>query len=145
MEQRANHLAVSGSLVLYQVPALTGPKLSAPLTDSVDISYWLCGHYPNLLPPDLEPTIKDLFTKLHDIEIYSLSARPESVLPEWQTSGVPPTSVDALLAKPDSEISPKYRKALEKKRELYAFRALFYGVHVADFRILAKSGRRRML
>jgi len=123
---------------------LTGPKLSAPLADSVDISYWLCGHYPTLLPPDREAIIRELFTKLHDIEIYSLSARPESVLPEWQTSGVPPTAVDALLAKPDSEISPEYRKALEKKRELYAFRDLLYGVLVADFRILAKSGPRRM-
>lgn len=119
VQQTTNRFAVSGSSVLYQVPSLTGPKLSAPLTDSVDISYWLCEHYPNLLPTDRESTIRDLFAKLHDIEIYSLSARPESVLPEWRTSGVPPTAVDALLAKPDSEVSPEYRKALEKKRELY--------------------------
>ncbi|KAG8158127.1 hypothetical protein KVR01_011888 [Diaporthe batatas] len=102
-----------------QVPTLTGPKLPAPLTDSVDISYWLSGHYPKLLPPDLEPTIRDLFTKLHDIDIYCLCVRPESVPPEWRTSGVPPVSVDALLAKPDSEISPEYRKALLKKREFH--------------------------
>ncbi|POS70335.1 hypothetical protein DHEL01_v211268 [Diaporthe helianthi] len=100
-----------------QVPALTGPKLPAPLTDSVDISYWLCGHYPKLLPPGIEPTIRDLFTKLHDIHIYSLCVRPESVPPEWRTSGIPPTTVDALLGKPDSEVSPAYRRALEKKRE----------------------------
>lgn len=102
----------------HQVPALTGPKLSAPLTDSVDISYWLCGHYPNLLPPDHESTIKYMFTKLHDLPIFALSARRESMPPEWQTNGIPPTAIDALLAKPD--ISPEYRRALEHKRELYA-------------------------
>lgn len=107
-------------LTCYQVPALTGPKLSAPLTDSVDISYWLCGQYPKLLPPDHEPTIRDMFRKLHDIPIFTLSARRDSMPPEWQANGIPPTAVDALLAKPDSEISPEYRKALEGKRELYA-------------------------
>lgn len=106
-------------LTYYQVPALTGPKLSAPLTDSVDISYWLCGHYPKLLPPDHESTIRDMFRKLHDIPIFTLSARRDSMPPEWLANGIPPTAVDALLARPDSEISPQYRQALEKKRELY--------------------------
>lgn len=104
----------------HQVPALTGPKLSAPLTDSVDISFWLCGHYPKLLPPEHESTIRDLFSKLHDINIFTLSARRDAMPSEWPASGIPPTAIDALLAKPDSEISPEYRRALENKRELYA-------------------------
>lgn len=104
----------------WQVPAVTGPKLPTPLTDSVDISYWLCGHYSNLLPPSHESTIRDMFTKLHDIRFFALSARRDSMPPEWQTNGIPPTAIDALLAKPDSEISPEYRRALETKRELYA-------------------------
>lgn len=113
---------------------MTGPKLSAPLTDSVDISYWLSGYYPKLLPRDLEPTIRDLFTKLHDIDIYCLCVRLDSVPPEWQRSGVPPISVDALLAKPDSEISPEYRRALEKKRELCAFhRSSLWDSCIANF------------
>ncbi|KAL2283260.1 hypothetical protein FJTKL_10136 [Diaporthe vaccinii] len=102
-----------------QVPALTGPKLPAPLTDSVDISYWLCGHYPKLLPPDHESTIRDMFRKLHDIPIFTLSARRDSMPPEWLANGIPPTAVDALLARPDSEISPAYRRALENKREFH--------------------------
>ena len=109
-------------LTYHQVPALTGPKLSAPLTDSVDISYWLCAQYPKLIPPEHQPIISNMFTKLHDIHIFALSARRESMSPEWQASGIPPTAVDALLAKPDPEISPAYRRALEGKRELYACR-----------------------
>lgn len=103
----------------YQVPALTGPTLSAPLTDSVDISYWLCDHYPKLIPTDHESTIRDMFHKLHDIRIFALSARRDSIPPEWQENGIPPTAIDALLARPDSEISPEYRQALENKRKLY--------------------------
>lgn len=62
-----------------------------------------------------------MFTKLHDIQIFTLVARRDSVPPEWQANGIPPTAIDALLAKPDSEISPEYRRALENKRELYAY------------------------
>lgn len=100
---------------------MTGPNLPTPLTDSVDISYWLCGHYPKLLPASHESTIRDMFTKLHDIRIFALASRRDSMPTEWQTNGIPPTAIDALLAKPDSEISPEYRRALEIKRDLYAY------------------------
>lgn len=120
-------------LMHYQVPALTGPNLSAPLTDSVDISYWLCCYYPNLLPPKHESTIRDLSSKLHDINIFTLSARRGSMPTEWPASGIPPTAIDALLAKPDSEISPEYRRALEDKRELYAFHgSLYHQMHMTN-------------
>ncbi|KAL1847635.1 hypothetical protein Daus18300_013895 [Diaporthe australafricana] len=107
----------------YQTHILLGSgidksKALSPLTDSVDISHWLCGHYPKLLPLEHESTIRDMFTKLHDIPIFSLSARRDSVPPEWQADGIPPTAVDALLARPEPEISSEYRRALENKREL---------------------------
>lgn len=106
------------------------------MTDSVDISYWLCGYYPKLLSPDYESTIRDMFDKLHDIPVFALSARRDSVPPEWQVDGIPPTAVDALLGRPEGEISPEYRQALENKRDLYAYhQVLLHDLNAADVRL----------
>ena len=99
------------------MPALTGPGLDPPLTDSLDISYWLCSFYPGLLPREYEVTIRTLLSKLHDIQALSLSVTDK----EDRSEVVPCPAVDALLAKAD--ISFHYRQALEYKRDLYVSRS----------------------
>ena len=102
-----------------QVPALTGGSLPSPLTDSLDISYWLCIYYPHLLPAVHESTIRSMLSQLHDIQALSLTIRKE-----YWADGVPAPSVDALLSKTD--ISTAYRHALEFKRNLWVY-LLFWG------------------
>lgn len=94
------------------MPALAGPGLDPPLTDSLDISYWFCVSHPELLPTEHEKTIRDLLSNLHNIQALSLSVRDKNVRRE----GVPCPAVDELLARED--IGSQYRQALEYKREL---------------------------
>lgn len=96
-----------------KVPALTGESLSQPLTDSLEISYFLCRRFfPRLLGGAREPAATSLLSKLHSIPALSLS-----VAPEYCMNFLPFPAVDALLA--DPAISAEYRGALELKKSLY--------------------------
>ena len=101
-----------------QVPALASPNLDQPLTESLDISYWLCSFSPGLLPGEYEVTIRTLLSKLGDPQAESLSVTNK----EDRSEGLPCPTVDALLAKED--IGFHYRQALEYKRDLYLCRFL---------------------
>lgn len=85
---------------------------ATPITDSLDISYWLCNLLPHLLPLEHEPTIRRLLRDLHAIEGISVTIRrrdgPEEDLID--------PCVDDALARDD--ISPEYRQALEAKKIL---------------------------
>ncbi|ETS80556.1 hypothetical protein PFICI_08085 [Pestalotiopsis fici W106-1] len=96
-----------------QVPALTGNDLPTPLTDSLDISYWLCNHFPGLLPEAHKPVIQQFLTQLHGFEGLSLSVPSKADRQE----GVPNPSLDALLAR--SDITPEYKRALEYKKKFH--------------------------
>ncbi|KAI1126442.1 hypothetical protein F5Y10DRAFT_293831 [Nemania abortiva] len=97
-----------------QVPVLTGGDLSTPITDSLDISYWLCSHFPNMLPDAHKSTIKDLLSQLHGFEGLSLSVPSKAD----RLRGVPCLAVDDLLSRTD--ISKGYRRALEYKRKFHS-------------------------
>ncbi|KAK6852144.1 thioredoxin-like protein [Apiospora arundinis] len=93
-----------------QVPSMVIEGTAAPITDSLDISYWLCGMFPQLLPRQHEATIRRLLRDLHAIEGISVSIRrrdgPEEDLID--------PCVDDMLARND--LSPEYRQALEAKK-----------------------------
>ena len=89
---------------------MTGPSLAAPLADSRDISYWLCTHYPGLLPAAHESAIREMLARQHAVNAYALSVPVED-----RVEVMPTPAIDALLARDD--ISPEYRRALETKRD----------------------------
>ena len=97
-----------------QVPAMVGGRLSAPLTESLDISKFLCEyHFQGLMPSRFRETMDDLMGRLHEINGMSLSVTASAdEFPE----GIPIASVDELLSRDD--ISPEYRAALEAKKAL---------------------------
>ncbi|KAE8164561.1 hypothetical protein BDV40DRAFT_110357 [Aspergillus tamarii] len=82
-----------------KVPALTAKSISAPLTDSLSISYWVCEQHSSLIPETHRKTIQRLLSHLHRI----------------QADNNPNPAVDDLLARND--ISPEHRRALKYKRE----------------------------
>lgn len=97
-------------LTLLQVPAMTSQSLPSPLTDSVDITYYLCEHYPSLSPQAHRDTIKRLISELHDIQYLSLSFTPQQNRAKGITD-----AVEKLLERTD--ISDEYRKALKFKAQ----------------------------
>ncbi|KAK6197291.1 hypothetical protein LQW54_010753 [Pestalotiopsis sp. IQ-011] len=96
-----------------QVPALTGGDLSAPLTDSLDISFWLCDHFPILLPDAHELAIRELLSRLHKFKGLSLSVTSKTD----RHAGVPLPELYATLAR--SDISQEYRSALKYKKQFH--------------------------
>ncbi|KAH8649043.1 hypothetical protein BX600DRAFT_474402 [Xylariales sp. PMI_506] len=94
-----------------QLPSMTVDGLPAPLTDSLDISYWFCEVYPRLLPEERKTQIQGYLSRIHAIEGLSLSAaKPDD--PEEDIEENP--AISEILARTD--ISDEYRKALEHKR-----------------------------
>lgn len=96
----------------FQVPAMTVEGKEAPITDSLDISYWLCDMLPQFLPPQYEATIRRLLRDLHAIEGISVTIRRR----EGPEEDLIDPCVDNMLARDD--ISPEYRQALESKKIL---------------------------
>jgi hypothetical protein len=90
-----------------QVPALTSPLLSAPLTDSRDISKWLCEQQPRLVPAEHRETIDRLMDGLYAFHALSLST------PERERIHGVPNVAAAMLER--SDISDTWRRALELK------------------------------
>jgi glutathione S-transferase len=91
-----------------QVPALTSPSLTEPITDSLDITYFLCDLYPTLAPKEHREAIYRLLKENHRIQYLSLSFTPAE-----NRAGFISTAIENLLAHTD--ISEEYRKALEFK------------------------------
>ncbi len=91
-----------------QVPAMTGGSLSEPLTDSLDITYYLCDLYPNLAPAEHKEVIYRLLKELHQIQYLSLSFTPAQ-----NRAGGITVAIEKLAAQPD--ISERYREALKFK------------------------------
>lgn len=90
-----------------QVPALTSPSLPAPITDSRDISKWLCDQQPLLVPAEHRETIDRLIEAL-----YAFHAMAVSIPEKDRIHGVPNVAA-AMLER--SDISEKHRRALEMK------------------------------
>ncbi|OAQ98095.1 hypothetical protein LLEC1_00802 [Akanthomyces lecanii] len=93
------------------VPTLTGGGLSQPMPESLDISYWLCSHYPRLLPEAKESKIRQLLRDLHAIQGQCLS------IPKGRRMDKIPCDADEPLQRDD--LSPEYRRALEYKQKLH--------------------------
>ncbi|KAK8022572.1 hypothetical protein PG993_013339 [Apiospora rasikravindrae] len=93
-----------------QVPAMTIEGAASPITDSLDISFWLCNLFPQLLPSQHEATIRRLLHDLHAIEGISITIRRR----EGPEEDLIDPCVDNVLARDD--IGPEYRQALEAKK-----------------------------
>ncbi|KAK8076268.1 hypothetical protein PG994_003540 [Apiospora phragmitis] len=93
-----------------QVPAMAADGTAASITDSLDISYWLCGMFPQLLPPQHEATIRRLLRDLHAIEGISITIRRR----EGPEEDLIDPCVENMLARDD--IGPEHRQALKAKK-----------------------------
>ncbi|KIX94961.1 uncharacterized protein Z520_09271 [Fonsecaea multimorphosa CBS 102226] len=92
-----------------QVPVLLCPGLlEKPITDSLDITFWLCERHPGLRPPEYAGDINRLLRDLHAINFFSLSMRRNPQRAEMQEA-----KILAQMNKPD--ISARHKKALEYK------------------------------
>ncbi|KIX95926.1 uncharacterized protein Z520_08181 [Fonsecaea multimorphosa CBS 102226] len=90
------------------VPALLAPSLGVKLTDSTDITQYLCDRYPSLVPPAHKQTIESLLEELHEISYVTISFKPE----DRRVEGVM-EAVQEIMARPDT--SPRYREMLQRK------------------------------
>ncbi|KAK4574113.1 hypothetical protein LTR86_001874 [Recurvomyces mirabilis] len=91
-----------------QVPALTSSSLDTPITDSLDITYYIAERYPTLMPSEHKQTIIDLLGELHDINYFSLSFGDKPDGAKGQAKAIRGRMEDPA-------ISPEYRRALEYK------------------------------
>ncbi|EGX90038.1 hypothetical protein CCM_06458 [Cordyceps militaris CM01] len=94
-----------------KVPVLSGGTLSQPMPESLDISYWLCSHYPHSLPKANESVIRQLLQDIHTIQGLCLS------IAKGQRMDKLPCDADEPLRRDD--LSPKYRRALEYKQKVH--------------------------
>ena len=93
-----------------QVPALVSSALPDNLTDSLDITRYLCEIYPHLAPEESKQKVHELLDQLHQISYVSLSFTPT----ENRVGGIRDAIQKRLT---QSRISDSYRKALEYKLE----------------------------
>lgn len=90
-----------------QVPALTSPALSSPLTDSYDISKWLCEKQPELIPQKHQEMIQNMMEKL-----YSFHAMTLTIGPDERKHGILNRAAELLEKK---DLTERHRRALELK------------------------------
>lgn len=88
-----------------QVPALTSRALATPLTDSRDISEWLCEQQPELVPDHYRATIQSIMDKL-----YSFHAMALTIGREEKKHGIPNRAAELLEQK---DLTEHHRRALE--------------------------------
>ncbi|OAL27736.1 hypothetical protein AYO22_03402 [Fonsecaea multimorphosa] len=97
------------------VPVLKGPSsskvLKTPLSESVDITYFLAERFPSLCPPHLSQQIRRLLAELHDINYFSLTYTRKP-----QRASDMENSVLSLLS--DPAISSRWREALKFKLDV---------------------------
>ena len=89
------------------MPVLTGLSLDAPITDSSDISRWLCAQQPKLKPAEHTATIDMLVKK-----IYAFHAMALTIPAEERKFGVPNQAAEKLEKE---NLSDGHRRALEIK------------------------------
>jgi glutathione S-transferase len=95
--------------VASQVPVLVNPGvLSIPITESIDISYYICARYPSLLPVEHKDQITKLLHDLHEVNYFSLSFYQGPPVARWTEA-----YVQRLLATPG--LSARYIEALKYK------------------------------
>lgn len=98
-----------------QVPVLANDALfKNPMPEAIDITWYICEWYPLLLPLEHERTIRELITKLHNINFAVLTFRPQAQNPERLRK-----RVEQLLQ--HESTSDEYRRALQHKSQLYVF------------------------
>ncbi|KIW27738.1 uncharacterized protein PV07_07448 [Cladophialophora immunda] len=92
-----------------QVPVLLSPGLlEKPITDSLDITLWLCERHPDLRPSEYADDINRLLRDLHAINFFTLSMRNRPQRAELLEG--------AIRAKMDTpDLSARHKKALEYK------------------------------
>ncbi|RFU75034.1 thioredoxin [Trichoderma arundinaceum] len=90
-----------------QVPALTSPALPAPMTESYDISKWLCEKQPELVPEQHREEIQTIMDKLYSFHAKALTAGPEE-----KKHGIPNQAAELLEKK---DLTEGHRRALEIK------------------------------
>jgi glutathione S-transferase len=95
-----------------QVPVLSSPVLKTPISESVDITYFLAERVPALCPPHLSLQIRQLLAELHDINYFSLTYTHKP-----QRASDMENSVLTLLS--DLAISDRWREALKFKLDVY--------------------------
>lgn len=93
-----------------KVPALTSPALPSPLTDSYDISKWLCEKQPELVPEKHRETIWGIMDKL-----YSFHAVTLTIGPDEKKHGISNQAAELLEKK---NLTERHRRALELKSVL---------------------------
>jgi glutathione S-transferase len=96
----------------FQVPVLSSPVLKKPISESVDITYFLAERVPALCPPHLSRQIRYLLAELHDINYFSLTYTHKP-----QRASDMENSVLTLLS--DPAISDRWREALKFKLDVY--------------------------
>lgn len=82
--------------------------LAKALPDSLDITHYVAGRYPNLIPEGQKTQIVDLLKELHSVNYFSLSFQKQPAYGKGLKS-----AVVERLSQPG--ISEKYRTALEYK------------------------------
>ncbi|KAH0846028.1 hypothetical protein FOPE_12242 [Fonsecaea pedrosoi] len=92
-----------------QVPSLSSPGFfEKPMTDSLDITLWLCERHPDLRPAEYADDINRLLRDLHAINFFTLSMRNRPQRAEMLEG-----TILARLDAPD--LSDRHKKALEYK------------------------------
>ena len=116
-----------------QVPALTSPLLDEAITETMDITRFICKRYPQLAPlPHVEQVMKFL-DELHDISYFSLTfcnkqhgkcVSDQNYLGLWiygltKVSLVPRGMAEKLKGMIEgSQYPERYREALKQKLDL---------------------------
>ena len=94
-----------------QVPVLFSESLTNPITDSLDITFYLEDFYPSLAPPPHKDIVNELLKELHTIAYVNLSFPPGEVKRRGTAE-----IFEKLLGQPN--ISDEYLKALKFKKQL---------------------------
>ncbi|KAL7818758.1 hypothetical protein V8C44DRAFT_318992 [Trichoderma aethiopicum] len=116
-----------------QVPALTSQALASPLTDSRDISEWLCEMQPELVPDSHQTTIQSIMDKL-----YSFHAMALTVGREEKKHGIPNRAAELLENK---DLTEHHRRALEMKSVFHdlCYSDMFTAASIEDVEAKARG------
>jgi glutathione S-transferase len=88
---------------------LNSTQLDKPITDSLEITFFLAERYPSLIPESHKKEITKLLVDLHALNYFSLSFPGR----EHVAEGFKQNVFKRLAA--DADISPRYRDALTYK------------------------------
>lgn len=92
-----------------QVPVLGSPDaFTFPMAQTTNITSYVAGRHPRLLPPEHANKIKKALEDMHDLNFFTLSFRSSPKLAAGFADGV-------LRRLERKDIGDEYRKALEYK------------------------------